>query len=77
MPSGDVTATLKPIDGKIALHVFQDRGSIEVFANGGAVALCAKAIPADGQQSVGVFGGNGPIIGLKGDVFELNSAWKK
>lgn len=74
---GDVAAPLKPIDGKVSLHVFQDRGSVEVFANGGAVAICAKAIPADDQKSVELLVKDGQVLAVKGEVFELTSAWKR
>ena len=38
-------APLKPEDGRVRLHVFLDRGSIEVFGNDGRVAMSVVAIP--------------------------------
>ena len=36
---GRVTAPLKPRDGRVSLRVLVDRGSVELFADGGAVAI--------------------------------------
>jgi fructan beta-fructosidase len=71
-----VTAPLKPVDGKVALRVLVDRGSIEVFGNDGAVAMSVGVLAAEKDRSLGVFSrGEGSSIALL-EVIELRSAWR-
>ena len=62
--------------GKIALQVLVDRGSIEVFANNGRVAISHGVIPQAEDRSfkASVKGHSARISAL--DVYELRSAWK-
>jgi sucrose-6-phosphate hydrolase SacC (GH32 family) len=72
----NVKAPLVPVDGKIALDILVDRGSIEIFANHGQVALSVGGVLDIGEQSVRpeVIGRGAKIRSLK--VIELKSAWK-
>lgn len=72
---GDVVAHLDPIDGRIALQILVDRGSIEVFGNGGRVALSVGVIPPDGERSLRLFaeGGTSRLRSLQVD--ELGAIW--
>ncbi|MFO0893277.1 MAG: glycoside hydrolase family 32 protein, partial [Isosphaeraceae bacterium] len=70
-----VTAPLAPIDGMIGLHVFLDRGSIEVFGNDGRVAMSVAAIPDEGNHSIGIASREGPATVRSLVVHELRPAW--
>jgi fructan beta-fructosidase len=66
---------LKPDNGKVRLHLLIDRGSIEVFGNGGRAALSVGVIPPDDNRSLTTLSRGGPtrVHGL--EVYELRSAW--
>jgi fructan beta-fructosidase len=73
---GDKKAPLAPEAGKIHLQVLVDRGSVEVFANAGRVAISHGAIAPEGNRSLSasVAGADTRIRTL--EVFELKSAWR-
>jgi fructan beta-fructosidase len=71
----DVTAPLAAVAGKLTLHILVDRGSVEIFANDGRVAL-SKGILPDSQArgyTIAVEGAPAHIKRL--DVHELCSIW--
>ncbi len=72
---GPHKAPLKPVDNVIRLRLLVDRGSIEIFANGGETALSAAAAPAADNRRLGFFtrGGRARVRSLT--VYELRSAW--
>jgi fructan beta-fructosidase len=71
-----VTAPLKPLDGRIRLRMLVDRGSVELFANDGAVAISVGAIPPDNDKSLEFYSrGETKVIAL--EVFEMKSPWQK
>jgi fructan beta-fructosidase len=72
----NVTAPLKIVDGVVKLRVLVDRGSVEVFANGGTVALSVAALAPEDKTGVEAFarGGTATIRAL--DIYEMKSAWK-
>ena len=72
-----VKAPLKPIKGRVRLHVYLDRGSIEAFGNDGRVAMSVASIPDDKDRSIGAFsrGGTTDLHSLV--VHELKSAWDR
>ena len=72
----DVTAPLKPEDGKVRLRLFVDRGSIEIYGNGGRVALSVGVIPADDNHSLEVFSRGGATRLRSLEAFEMKSAWE-
>jgi fructan beta-fructosidase len=72
---GDVKASFDRRNRKVTLRMLVDRGSIEVFVNGGEVAV---SVGADFQQSsehlsIKVTGGDAKLPSLV--VHELQSAW--
>ncbi|MDR3638521.1 MAG: glycoside hydrolase family 32 protein [Isosphaeraceae bacterium] len=69
------TAPLAPVDGRVRLQVLVDRGSIEVFGNGGQVALSVGVTPADDQRTLTFFTRDGNVRIHALDVFALKSAW--
>jgi fructan beta-fructosidase len=70
-----VSAPLAVEDGKIQLHILVDRGSVEVFANDGRVAISKGVIPSGSSHGIG-FKAEGSEVSLSGvEVYELSSAW--
>ena len=69
-------AALVPKDGKISLHIFVDRASVDIYGGGGTLYLpMAKALSAQNQSlKLSCQGGNAGLISLK--VYELKSAWE-
>jgi sucrose-6-phosphate hydrolase SacC (GH32 family) len=68
-------ATLAPKDGKISLHIFVDRASVDIYGGDGSLYLpMAKALSPN-NESLKLFcqGGDASIVSLK--VYELKSAW--
>jgi fructan beta-fructosidase len=72
-----VKAPLKPVDGRVRLHVFLDRGSIEAFGNDGRVAMSVASIPDDKNRAIGLVHSGGVIDGHSLVVHELKSAWDR
>jgi fructan beta-fructosidase len=66
---------LIPTDGNISLHIFVDRGAVDIFGGGGSLYMpMAKAFsPERKALKLSCQGGNARIVSLK--VYELNSAW--
>ncbi len=69
-------AALLPKDGKISLHIFVDRASVDIFGGNGTLYLpMAKALAAENQNlKISCRGGDANIVSLK--VHELKSAWE-
>jgi fructan beta-fructosidase len=72
----DVSAPLKPHDGRVRLHILVDRGSLEIFANSGRVALSVGVIPPDDNRSIMLMARGGPVQVRTLDAHELKSAWQ-
>jgi len=71
----DVRAPLSPQEGRVRLHVFLDRGSIEAFGNDGRVVLSIAAVPAESNRSIGMLHRGAPAKVHSLVVHELRSAW--
>lgn len=69
-------APLQPIDNKITLEILIDRASIEVFANGGQVAVSNNFTPEKGAEDLVLFSSGGEVIVEKLDIFRVDSAWR-
>ncbi len=70
-------APLKPdARGEIELHVFVDRSSVEVYANGGRVAITDQVFPQPDSDKVRLFsiGGRAQLQELT--IWQLKSAWR-
>ncbi len=72
----NVKAPLKPDDGKIRLQLLVDRGSIEIYGDGGRVALSVGVIPADDDHALEVFSRGGAARLRSLEAFEMKSAWE-
>ena len=57
------------------MRLFLDRGSIEVFGNGGRVALSAAAPVHEQDRTLELSAGGGPARLTKLEVYELRSSW--
>lgn len=69
---GKVVAPLKPEDGKMHLRVLIDRGSVEVFGNGGRVAVSVAHIAPEKETTVTAAGaGEADVV-----WWPMKSAWK-
>ncbi|MHC4482240.1 MAG: glycoside hydrolase family 32 protein [Planctomycetota bacterium] len=68
---------LRPIDGRVDLHLLVDRTSLEVFGNNGLLSMSSCMLPEDDNKSLAVFcgGGQAKLLSLK--VWELNSIWTR
>ena len=63
------------VDGVVRLHAFVDRGSIEVFADGGRTAISVAALPDAANRSLGIEARGGPVTLETLTVHALRSAW--
>jgi fructan beta-fructosidase len=70
----DVTAPVP--NGSVDLQVLVDRGSVEVFANGGLVAMSIAAIPDEKNRKLELIP-QGEITIISAEVYRLKSAWEK
>ncbi len=69
-------ATLAPIDGKISLHMFVDRRSVDIYGGQGRLYMpIASALSSENRSlKLSCKGGTGSIGSL--EVYELKSAWE-
>jgi fructan beta-fructosidase len=69
------SAPLALRNGRVKLHVFVDRSSVEVFANDGARVLTHRIFPAPESDGVSLVaeGGTARLVGL--DAWTLRSIW--
>jgi fructan beta-fructosidase len=72
----NVTAPLKRGESH-HLRVLVDRGSIEVFVNGGVVAMSIAAVPDDKNRKFDIIPQNGNLTLYWGGAFHMKSAWQK
>jgi fructan beta-fructosidase len=72
---GSIVAPLAPVGGAIHLHLVVDRGSVEVFGNGGRVALSRGGILPRGRPGVTVNVRGGQATVVRAQVIPLRSAW--
>jgi fructan beta-fructosidase len=72
-----VAAPVPPRGGQLALRVLVDRGSVEVFADGGRVVLSVAARPEDGNSVLAV-GATGDGVKIdRARVYRIESGWGK
>lgn len=69
-------ADLAPMDGKISLHIFVDRASVDIYGGDGTLYMpMATAIsPEEQGLSLSCEGGDCRIVSMT--VYELKSAWE-
>ena len=65
-------APLDPIDGKIRLHLFVDRSSLELLANDGLVALTEQIFPTAAGIGIELFSEGGAVLLTRLEVYALH-----
>jgi fructan beta-fructosidase len=62
--------------GRVELHLFVDRSSVEVFGNRGRTSITDQVFPSPGSDGVALYakGGEAKLVSL--DVWKLRSTWK-
>jgi fructan beta-fructosidase len=75
--SGTRKAPLTPQRGRVELHIFVDRSSIEVFGNDGEVAITSLIYPdsAGADLDLEVYAVNGTVRLASLDVYRLSPNW--
>jgi fructan beta-fructosidase len=71
----DVTAPLAAVANKVTLHVLVDRGSVEIFANDGRIALSKGILPDSQARGYTVSSEGAPVRIKRLDIHELSSVW--
>jgi fructan beta-fructosidase len=73
----DVVAPIEGRRGELQLRVLVDRGSVEVFADSGRVAMSVAAIPDEKNRDVVLTPAGGSISLRGGGLWRMKSAWGK
>lgn len=74
--AGRHEVSLQPQQGKVKLHIFVDRSSVEVFGNNGEAVITDRIFPPSGEQYVELRGLGPKTKCLSLDIWQLNSVWK-
>ncbi|MCI0700243.1 MAG: glycoside hydrolase family 32 protein [Planctomycetia bacterium] len=74
---GNVTAPLKLRRPTLELRILMDRGSVEVFADGGRVAFSVAAVPDEKNRKLEVFSTGGDVSTRRFELYKMKSAWEK
>ncbi|MFO0801505.1 MAG: glycoside hydrolase family 32 protein [Gemmataceae bacterium] len=72
----NVSAPVKPAGRFLKLRVLVDRGSIEVFADGGTVAISVAAIPMEKSPELAAVGAGGDLKVKNLRISKIESTWK-
>lgn len=65
---------LAPQDGKVRLHIFLDRCSVEVFGNDGRTTLTDLIFPRESGKAIDVYADGGAIKNVRMNIWTLRSA---
>lgn len=63
-------------NNRVALRIFVDRSSVEVFANDGAVSLTDIVLPSPGADGVALYSRGGISHVVAGEAWPLASVWR-
>lgn len=74
--TGRHEVSLPPQQGKIKLHIFVDRSSVEVFGNDGEAVLTDRIFPASNQQMIELRNTGANTKCLSFNVWQLKAIWK-
>lgn len=69
----NVVANVAPVDGRLSLRVLGDRGSLEIFANQGQVAMSVANIPADRDRGFTITADGGEATLIKPTFGDLKT----
>lgn len=64
-------------NGKLALRIFIDRSSIEVFANHGETTMTSRIYPNEGRLGIELFSEKGAVKVEEFTYWTLKDIWKK
>lgn len=62
-------------DGKLELHIFVDKSSVEVFAGEGRLTLSERIYPSEGSQYYDLFSENGGCLVEQMQAWRLQNIW--
>jgi fructan beta-fructosidase len=71
----DKTIALPPEGNAIRLRILVDRGSLEIFGNGGVVNIVLGYAPDNPEQTLAVFARNGSVRLAQLEVAEVGTIW--
>ncbi len=71
---GVQTALMEPQGGKVRLHIFVDRASVEVFGNDGLASITDQVFLCAGSSSLELFADGGPVHLNALTVYQLHPA---
>jgi fructan beta-fructosidase len=71
-----IRAPLTAAGGALALRILLDRGSVEVFAGDGAVALSLPSARPSRPQRMTVTSSRGEVRVVSGHAYEMDSIWQ-
>jgi fructan beta-fructosidase len=75
LTSGTIRAPLSVADGLLALRILLDRGSVEVFADGGATALSLPASRSLHSQRMTISCARGEVRVASGHAYGMDAIW--
>ncbi|MGH9644197.1 MAG: GH32 C-terminal domain-containing protein, partial [Terriglobales bacterium] len=72
---GRQRATL-PASGRVKLHIFLDRSTVEVFVNDGEMVMTDRVYPSAGSDGIDLYSedGRGKVVSLS--IWRLASIWR-
>ena len=65
------SAKMEPFEGKVRLHLFIDRSSLELFANDGLVSMTACIFPSAESVGLELFAEGGTVLLTSLEIYEL------
>ena len=72
--AGTHLASFDPPHGIVQLHIFIDRGSVEVFSGDGKAAISDIIFPSEQSQGIELFTEGGTVTLNSLDIYQLNPA---
>ena len=72
-----VSAPLAIGNAPLELTILVDRSTVEVFAQGGRVAMTNLVYPAAGANGIEFYSGDGKARAIGVEAWELKSVWKE
>ena len=64
-------------DGKLRLHIFVDKSSVEIFAGDGKLVFSLLTFPGDNQTGVELYSENGNTAKVSLKAWNIKSVWNK
>lgn len=64
------------VDGKLRLHIFVDKSSVEIFAGDGQLVFSLLTFPGDNQNGIELFSKKGNTTNVDIKAWSIKSVWK-